>query len=52
MRTPQWAHDRMLQLYYVNRGWDDRGIPARSTLVKLGLGDVAQELEGYVRLEA
>ncbi len=42
----------MLQLHYGNRGWDNRGIPARSTLVKLGLGDVAQELEGYIRLVA
>ena len=45
-------YDRMLQLYYGKRGWDDRGIPTKSTLVKLGLGDVAQELGRYVRLVA
>jgi aldehyde:ferredoxin oxidoreductase len=50
--TPQRAHDHMLQLYYGNMGWDNRGIPTRSTLVKLGLGDVSQELEGYIRLVA
>ena len=43
-------YDRMLQLYYGKRGWDDLGIPTKSTLVKLGLGDVAQELARYVRL--
>ena len=43
-------YDQMLQLYYQKRGWDDRGIPTKSTLGKLGLGDVAQELEMYLRL--
>jgi len=43
-------YDRMLQLYYGKRGWDDRGIPTKSTLAKLGLGDAAQELTRYVRL--
>ena len=43
-------YNRMLQLYYDKRGWDDRGIPTKSTLVKLGLGDAAQELGRYVRL--
>ena len=44
--------DRMLQLYYDKRGWDGRGIPTKSTLMKLGLGDVAQELGRYVKLTA
>jgi len=43
-------YDAMLQLYYDKRGWDDRGIPTKGTLAKLGLGDVAQELGRYVRL--
>jgi aldehyde:ferredoxin oxidoreductase len=45
-------YDSMLQLYYEKRGWDSRGIPTRSTLVKLGLRDVAQELARYVKLSA
>jgi len=44
--------NRMLQLYYDKRGWDGRGIPTKSTLMKLGLGDVAQELGRYVKLAA
>jgi len=43
-------YNRMLQLYYNKRGWDNRGIPTKRTLVKLGLEDVAQELHRYVRL--
>ncbi|RLG87122.1 MAG: aldehyde ferredoxin oxidoreductase, partial [Thermoprotei archaeon] len=35
----------MLRTYYRLRGWDERGIPRRSTLEKLGLGGVAAELE-------
>jgi aldehyde:ferredoxin oxidoreductase len=40
----------MLKKYYRKRGWDDRGIPKRSTLKKLGLSDEAYELEQYVQL--
>ncbi len=40
----------MLQLYYSKRGWDTRGIPKQTTLEKLDLLDVAQELLRYVRL--
>ncbi|MEM3983949.1 MAG: aldehyde ferredoxin oxidoreductase C-terminal domain-containing protein, partial [Sulfolobales archaeon] len=36
---------KMLNHYYSVRGWDERGIPKRSTLEKLGLGSVASELE-------
>ena len=43
-------YDRMLQLYYDKRGWDDRGIPTKKKLEKLGLGDVAQELGRHVEL--
>jgi len=37
-------------MYYEMRGWDERGIPRKSTLEKLGLSDVAAELEKYVKL--
>jgi aldehyde:ferredoxin oxidoreductase len=43
-------YETMLQMYYKKRGWDHRGIPAQSTLTKLGLADVAQELSKYVKL--
>jgi aldehyde:ferredoxin oxidoreductase len=45
-------YDNMLQLYYKKRGWDNRGIPTKSTLRRLGLEDVALELDRYVRLAA
>jgi len=45
-------YDSMLQLYYDKRGWDSRGVPTKSVLVKLGLQDVAQELGRYVKLSA
>jgi aldehyde:ferredoxin oxidoreductase len=31
----------MLKMYYRKRGWDERGIPTKTTLEKLGLKDVA-----------
>jgi aldehyde:ferredoxin oxidoreductase len=40
----------MLKKYYSKRGWDERGIPKKSTLKKLGLSDEANELEQYVQL--
>lgn len=42
--------DELLDLYYQERGWDKRGIPRKSTLEKLGLGDVATELEKFLTL--
>jgi len=45
-------YDGMLQVYYEKRGWNGRGIPTKTTLTKLGLGDVAEELGGYVKLSA
>jgi aldehyde:ferredoxin oxidoreductase len=38
-------YDSMLQMYYKKRGWDKRGIPARSTLETLGLKDAATQIE-------
>jgi aldehyde:ferredoxin oxidoreductase len=40
----------MLKKYYAKRGWDERGIPKKTTLQKLGLPDVAKQLEKYVKL--
>jgi len=45
-------YEAMLQMYYKKRGWDSKGIPTRSTLTKLGLTDVAQELSKHVQLTA
>ncbi len=45
-------YETMLQTYYKKRGWDNRGIPTRSTLNKLGLTNVAQELSKHVQLTA
>jgi aldehyde:ferredoxin oxidoreductase len=43
-------YDAMLNKYYRKRGWDERGIPKKSTLKTLGLSDVAKELSNYVNL--
>ncbi|HUW49151.1 MAG TPA: aldehyde ferredoxin oxidoreductase C-terminal domain-containing protein [Patescibacteria group bacterium] len=40
----------MLKTYYQKRGWDEHGIPTGSTLLKLGLEDVARELGGRVKI--
>jgi aldehyde:ferredoxin oxidoreductase len=46
----QTGYENMLQLYYKKRGWDNRGIPTKSTLTTLGLQDAAQELSKHVQL--
>jgi aldehyde:ferredoxin oxidoreductase len=43
-------YDALLNSYYEKRGWDKWGIPTKTTLEKLGLGYVAQELNQYVQL--
>ncbi|MEM3672915.1 MAG: aldehyde ferredoxin oxidoreductase family protein [Candidatus Bathyarchaeia archaeon] len=43
-------YDVMLQKYYQKRGWDERGIPTKSTLKRLGLEDVAEQLKKRVKL--
>jgi aldehyde:ferredoxin oxidoreductase len=43
-------YDVMLQRYYHKRGWDERGIPTKTTLNNLGLADVAKQLEKRVKL--
>jgi aldehyde:ferredoxin oxidoreductase len=45
-------YEAMVQMYHKKRGWDSRGIPTKSTLSKLGLSDVAQELGQQVQLTA
>ncbi len=43
-------YDVMLRMYYRKRGWDERGIPTKTTLKKLGLEDVAKKLKKRVKL--
>jgi aldehyde:ferredoxin oxidoreductase len=43
-------YDKMLQMYYRKRGWDERGIPRKSTLKSLGLEHAANQLGGRVKL--
>jgi aldehyde:ferredoxin oxidoreductase len=43
-------YDVMLKKYYKKRGWDERGIPKKTTLKKLGLSDAAKQLDKYVKL--
>lgn len=40
----------LLDMYYAKRGWDKKGIPTRTTLKRLGLADVAQQLSKHVTL--
>ena len=49
-KLDQSGYENMLQLYYKKRGWDQRGIPTKSTLATLGLQDVAQQLSQQVQL--
>ena len=37
----------MLDEYYALRGWDKEGVPTTETLKKLGMVDVAKELQKY-----
>ncbi|MEM3601365.1 MAG: aldehyde ferredoxin oxidoreductase family protein [Candidatus Bathyarchaeia archaeon] len=43
-------YESMLRIYYRKRGWDERGIPTITTLKKLGLSDVADQLRRYVEI--
>jgi len=43
-------YDKMLQHYYDQRGYDNRGIPTRSLLGKLGLSKEASAVEKYAKL--
>jgi len=43
-------YDMLLQAYYDKRGWDRRGIPTKSTMIRLGLEKEAEELEKVTKL--
>jgi aldehyde:ferredoxin oxidoreductase len=43
-------YGEMLQTYYKRRGWDENGVPTKTTLRKLGLKDVIGQLKKKVRL--
>ena len=43
-------YDVLLNRYYRKRGWDERGIPTKRTLKKLGLEDVAKKLKKRVKI--
>ena len=44
-------YDTLLGYYYKKRGWDDRGIPTKATLNKLGLEKEAKEFAKVVKLK-
>jgi aldehyde:ferredoxin oxidoreductase len=37
--------ENLLTWYYEARGWDENGIPTKETLVRIGLSEVAGDLE-------
>lgn len=45
-------YDRMLQTCYRKRGWNEQGVPRKSTLKTLGLEDVVGPLEHCVNMSA
>jgi aldehyde:ferredoxin oxidoreductase len=45
-------YNGMLSAYYEKRGWDQRGVPKRSTMERLGLAQEARELDSYTRMES
>ena len=44
-------YQTMLSNYYAIKGWDENGVPKKSTLKKLGLQNEAIQLEKYVKME-
>jgi aldehyde:ferredoxin oxidoreductase len=50
VKLDRTKYDVMLQRYYRKRGWDERGIPTKTTLNNLGLADVAKQLKKRVKL--
>jgi len=49
-RLSRAKYDRMLQTYYRKRGWDEQGVPRKSTLKNLGLEDVVGQLKHCVSM--
>ena len=44
-------YDELLSAYYEKRGWDERGIPTKSTMAKLGLETESEALNRIVALK-
>ena len=44
-------YNEMLDMYYQLRGWDERGVPRRETLEKLGLRETINVLDSIVGLK-
>ena len=44
-------YDNLLSYYYEKRGWDNRGIPTKATMKKLGLEKEAEALDKVVKLK-
>ena len=44
-------YNKLLSWYYELRGWDENGIPRKTTLEQLGLSHVAEELNRVVKLQ-
>ena len=44
-------YEKLLSSYYEKRGWDERGIPTKATLVELSLAEEADELAKYIEVE-
>ncbi|MEM1734215.1 MAG: aldehyde ferredoxin oxidoreductase C-terminal domain-containing protein, partial [Pyrobaculum sp.] len=42
------GYNKLLDYYYEIRGWSREGVPTRETFERLGLGDVAAQLENYI----
>ena len=49
-RLSRAKYDRMLQTYYRKRGWNEQGVPRKSTLKNLGLEDVVGQLKHCVSM--
>ncbi|MDW7970122.1 MAG: aldehyde ferredoxin oxidoreductase family protein [Sulfolobales archaeon] len=45
------GYRKMLSWYYEMRGWDEDGIPKKSTIIKLGLSDITPKLDIYASLK-
>ncbi len=46
-RIDREVYDKMLELYYKYRGWNENGVPRIETLRKLGLEDIVENLKKY-----
>ncbi len=44
-------YQKMLSSYYQKRGWDQNGVPKKSTMANLGLKLEAEQLGKYVKME-